>query len=98
MNRRVEPGQEIEIWVKDIKDNKLILTEFNPAEKQEEIENFKSKSEGTVKSMKVVSVRPFGVFFEVENDKIGVAVTCQKRGFCASCCTFPASSMNPDFS
>jgi len=72
VNRRVEPGQEIEIWVKDIKDNKLILTEFNPAEKQEEIENFKSKSEGTVKSMKVVSVRPFGVFFEVENDKIGL--------------------------
>jgi len=72
VNRRVEAGQVIEIWVKDIKDNKLILTEFNPAEKQEEIENFKTKSEGTVKSMKVVSVKPFGVFFEVENDRIGL--------------------------
>lgn len=72
INRRVEAGQVIEIWVKDIKDNKLILTEFNPAEKQEEIENFKTKSEGTVKSMKVVSIKPFGVFFEVENDRIGL--------------------------
>jgi predicted RNA-binding protein with RPS1 domain len=72
VNRRVEAGQTIEIWVKDIKDSKLILTEFNPAEKQEEIENFKTKSEGTVKSMKVVSIKPFGVFFEVEEDRIGL--------------------------
>lgn len=72
MNRRVEPGQELEVWVKDIKDNKLILTELNPSEKQEEIKSFKNKSEGTVKSMKVVSVKPFGVFLEVEEDKIGL--------------------------
>jgi ribosomal protein S1 len=71
-SRRVEAGQEIEIWVKDIRDNKLILTEFNPSEKQEEILSFRNKIEGTVKSMKVVSVKPFGAFFEVEDDKIGL--------------------------
>lgn len=70
--RRIEPGHPIELWVKDIRDNKLILTEFNPSEKQEEIENFKYKTEGIVKSMKVISVKPFGVFLEVEEDRIGL--------------------------
>jgi predicted RNA-binding protein with RPS1 domain len=72
MHRKVEPGQEMDVWVKDIRDNKLILTEINPSEKQEEIESFKNKSEGTVKSMRVVSVKPFGAFLEVEEDKIGL--------------------------
>jgi predicted RNA-binding protein with RPS1 domain len=70
--RTISPGEEFEVWVKDIKDNKLILTEIDPAEKQEEIENFKSKIEGRVKSMKVVSIKPFGAFFEVEENRIGL--------------------------
>jgi len=70
--RKVEAGTKMNVWVKDIRDNKLILTEMDPAEKQEEIENFKHKIEGTVKNMKVVSVKLFGAFFEVEEGKIGL--------------------------
>lgn len=70
--RNIQAGNSITLWVKDIRDNKLILTEFDPAEKQEEIEGLRNKIEGTVKSMKVVSVKPFGAFLEVESDKIGL--------------------------
>jgi ribosomal protein S1 len=78
-NRTISPGQEIEIWVKDIRDNKLILTEVDHTEKQEEIENFKSKVEGRVRSMKVISVKPFGAFFEVEEGKIGLLPVREMR-------------------
>jgi len=70
--RKVEAGQTLHLWVKDIRDNKLILTEIDPSEKQEEIESFKHKTEGTVKNMKVVSVKPFGAFLEVEENRIGL--------------------------
>lgn len=71
-SRTISAGQEIEVWVKDVRDGKLILTEINPSEKLEEFENFKSKVEGRVRSMKVISVKPFGAFLEVEEGRIGL--------------------------
>lgn len=70
--RTIGAGQDIEVWVKDIRENKLILTETNPSEKMEEFESFKSKVEGRVRSMKVISVKPFGAFLEVEENRIGL--------------------------
>lgn len=78
-NRTVSAGQEIEVWIKDVRDGKLILTEIDHTEKQEAIENFKSKAEGRVRSMKVVSVKPFGAFFEVEDGKIGLLPVREMR-------------------
>jgi len=65
-------GDSIELWVKDIKGDKLILTEIDPALKVDEMNIFKEKMEGTVRSMKALSVKPFGIFFEVEKDMIGL--------------------------
>lgn len=66
------PGDEIEIWLKDVRDNKLILTDIDPAEKEAEMEDFKSKNEGLVKSLQIVSVKPFGVLMEVEKGVLGL--------------------------
>ena len=71
-SRNVYPGETLQLWVKDIRDGKLILTEIDPSEKQEEFENFKYKTEGTIRNMKVVSVKPFGAFLEIEENRIGL--------------------------
>jgi predicted RNA-binding protein with RPS1 domain len=70
--RAFRPGNTMEVWVKDVKDNRLILTMKNPADRIAEIKNFRERLEGTVKAMKVISMKPFGVFFEVEENKIGL--------------------------
>jgi ribosomal protein S1 len=70
--RSYRPGDELELWVKDIKDEKLILTEIDPSEKISEMENFRSKIEGTVRSLKVISVKPFGAFCEIEENRVGL--------------------------
>ena len=69
--RLYRAGEPITLWVKDIKDEKLILTENDPADKISEMETFRVGVEGTVRSLKAISVKPFGAFFEID-DKIGL--------------------------
>ena len=71
-HKEIVPGTSIKVWVKDIRDNKLILTELDPNDKFEAFSSFKNKSEGTVRSMKVISVKTFGAFFEVEDSRVGL--------------------------
>lgn len=73
--RAYRPGDKIELWIKDIKGDKLILTEIDPSIKNDEMKQYKEKTEGTIKSLKAVSMKPFGVFFEVEKDSIGLLPT-----------------------
>jgi ribosomal protein S1 len=77
--REYKAGTAIDLWVKDIKDEKLILTEVDPSEKINELENFRSKIEGSIKSLKVISVKPFGVFCEIEENRVGLLPVKEMR-------------------
>lgn len=77
--REYKAGTSIDLWVKDIKDEKLILTEVDPSEKINEMENFRSKIEGTIKSLKVISIKPFGVFCEIEENRVGLLPVKEMR-------------------
>jgi len=76
---KYRPGDKIELWVKDIKGDKLILTEIDPSQKVDELKTFKDKVEGTVMSVKASSIKPFGVFFEIEKDLVGLLPTKELR-------------------
>ena len=67
-----KPGQEIESWLKDIRDNKLILTETDPSIKQNEYEVFKEKIEGNMKEATIVSIKAHGALMEVEKGILGL--------------------------
>jgi ribosomal protein S1 len=77
--RDYRAGMTIEAWVKDVKDGKLILTENDPSEKINELEHFKTKIEGTVRSLKVISIKQFGVFCEIEENKVGLLPVKEMR-------------------
>lgn len=65
-------GTAIEAWLKDIKDNKLILTENDPSIRQGEMEEFRSKVEGNYKEGLIVSIKPHGALMEVEKGVLGL--------------------------
>jgi ribosomal protein S1 len=65
-------GQNIEIWLKDIKDNKLILTENDPSIRQNEYESFRVKVEGNTKEATIVSIKAHGALMEVEKGVLGL--------------------------
>lgn len=71
-NRGYKPGSEISVWLKEIRDNKLILTENDPSVREGELEAFREKSEGLVKSLKIASIKAFGAFLEVDNGVLGL--------------------------
>lgn len=66
------PGKPISIWLKDIKDNKLILTELDPSIKTTEMESIREKVEGNMKSSLVVSIKPHGALMEIEKGVLGL--------------------------
>jgi ribosomal protein S1 len=65
-------GQEIESWLKDIRDNKLILTENDPSIRQNEYEIFKEKIEGNMKEATIVSIKAHGALMEIEKGILGL--------------------------
>jgi ribosomal protein S1 len=66
------PGDSIEVWLKDIKDNKLILTETDPSIKQNEMEEFRIKVEGQIQEATIVSIKPHGALMEIEKGVLGL--------------------------
>lgn len=72
-NREFRPGDELIFWIKEVsKDNRIILSEEDPAERLNQIDEFKSKNLGVVKNGKVVSIKPFGTLVKLEKDIIGL--------------------------
>ena len=65
-------GQEIEAWLKDIRDNKLILTENDPSIRQNEFEAFKEKIEGNMKEATIISIKAHGALMEIEKGILGL--------------------------
>jgi predicted RNA-binding protein with RPS1 domain len=70
--RRIKSGQEIQAWLKDIKDNKLILTENDPSQRINEYELFREKVEGNVKTATIVSIKAHGALIEIEKGVLGL--------------------------
>jgi len=71
-NREIRQGDKIEVWLKDIKDNKLILTEVDPSIRQNEMEEFRDKVEGNMKESVIVSIKPHGALMEIEKGVLGL--------------------------
>jgi ribosomal protein S1 len=65
-------GKTFSAWLKDIKDNKLILTETDPSIKHNEMEQFREKVEGNTRSCNIVSIKPHGALMEVEKGVLGL--------------------------
>jgi ribosomal protein S1 len=65
-------GKTIGIWLKDIKDNKLILTETDPSLKHNEMEQIREKVEGNTKTSTIVSIKAHGALMEVEKGVLGL--------------------------
>jgi len=65
-------GDNIEAWLKDIRDNKLILTESDPAQKQSEFENYREKAEGNFIEATIVSIKSHGALMEIEKGVLGL--------------------------
>jgi len=71
-NGEFRPGDTIEVWLKDIKDNKLILTETDPSIRQNEMEEFRDKVEGHLHEATIVSIKPHGALMEIEKGVLGL--------------------------
>jgi ribosomal protein S1 len=71
-NGEFRSGDVIEVWLKDIKDNKLILTETDPSIRQSEMEEFREKVEGNFKEAFIVSIKPHGALMEIEKGVLGL--------------------------
>lgn len=70
--RKIKSGSEIQVWLKDIKDNKLILTENDPSQRINEYELFREKVEGNVKTASIVSIKAHGALMEIEKGVLGL--------------------------
>jgi ribosomal protein S1 len=71
-NGEFRSGTIIEVWLKDIKDNKLILTETDPSIKKNEMEDFRDKVEGNFQEGVIVSIKPHGALMEIEKGVLGL--------------------------
>ena len=69
---KYKSGMEITVWLKEVKDNRLILTENDPMIKQNEMEIFKEKMEGKKRLSTIVSIKPHGALMEIEPGVIGL--------------------------
>lgn len=65
-------GVTVDAWLKDIKDNKLILTENDPSIRQNEMEEFKEKVEGNMHGATIISIKPHGALMEIEKGVLGL--------------------------
>lgn len=70
--RQFKIGQEISAWLKDIRENKLILTENDPSVRRTEYENFREKVEGNTKKATVISIKAHGALMEIEKGVLGL--------------------------
>ena len=70
--RGFEIGDEMEVWLKDIRDNKLILTQIDPSIRQNEMETLRESVEGVMKEATIVSIKPHGALMEIEKGVIGL--------------------------
>lgn len=65
--REIKPGDEMEFWISEIaKDNRIILSEEDPIEKQEKLNQFLIDHKDIPMEGKVVSIFPFGVMVQIE--------------------------------
>ena len=71
-NGEFRSGAVLEVWLKDIKDNKLILTETDPSIRKGEMEDFRDKVEGNHKEALIVSIKPHGALMEIEKGVLGL--------------------------
>lgn len=71
-NGEFKIGSPVEVWLKDIKDNKLILTEIDPSIRQNEMEEYKINTEGQHVEATVVSIKPHGALMELEKGVLGL--------------------------
>lgn len=69
---KFKSGIDIQLWLKDIKDSKLILTEIDPSVKRNEMEEFRTKIEGNMKSATIISIKPHGALMEIEKGVLGL--------------------------
>ena len=71
--REFKPGDELSFWIKEIsKGDRIILSEEDPQERLNQIDQFKERNLGVVKNGKVVSIKPFGTLVKLEKDIIGL--------------------------
>lgn len=69
----IHQGNTMKVWVKDIKNEKLILTEFDPLLIVKQNETLKERLEGvTIKGASVVSVKPYGVLLDIGDNILGL--------------------------
>lgn len=64
-------SQEMTVWLKDIKNDKLILTEIDPSLKLNKYEDYASEFEGKSTIGKVISVKAHGAFLDLGENMIG---------------------------
>lgn len=74
-------GETLNAWLKDIKDNKLILTEVDPSIKQNEMEEYKMKFESTYKDATIISIKPHGALMEIDKGMIGLLPVKEMKKF-----------------
>ena len=60
------------MWLKDIRDNKLILTEIDPSIRQSEMESYREKIENSMKEATIISIKPHGALMEIEKGVLGL--------------------------
>lgn len=70
--REFKIGQNMEIWLKDIKDNKLILTQIDPSVRQKEMEQIRESVEGNMKDATIISIKSHGALMEIEKGLLGL--------------------------
>lgn len=78
-NGEFRSGSVIEVWLKDIKDNKLILTQTDPSVRQNEMEEFREKVEGHFQDATIVSIKPHGALMEIEKGVLGLLPVKEMR-------------------
>lgn len=71
-NRYFKPGMEIEVWFKEVKDDKLVLSDFDPNIKIEENKKVKAELEGNTFKGKIKNFKDFGAFIEFDGDRNGL--------------------------
>jgi len=70
--RKIKSGEKIQVWLKDIKDNRLILTENDPTQRINEYEIIKEKVEGNTHKASIISIKAHGALMEIEKGVLGL--------------------------
>jgi ribosomal protein S1 len=65
---QIVTGDEMTVWLKDIDDKKLVLSEIDPVLRQKEIHDFRNANEGIKRSGTIISIKPHGALIKLDND------------------------------